>query len=156
MKEFFPALALPIAAVLVHTQSSIAADLVYKIELRETPLADVADDFAIGKPYQKEPSRSEWAVITVTQSTIVQIKQATRLSKPFGLHTWIDHAVTAVRVCKGTSRDLKNCTVYTQNTFTLPKGSSVKDFIVDFRFTEDNVVQQRSVQVPRNRLPEEL
>ena len=160
MKKVLFALALvtPIALAQLQVTPAQAAEVTYKIELREIAQPADNDTFAIGQGFKKDRGRSEWAVVSVIDQTTVKLRHATRVSKMFGLSNWFDHKVTAIRMCQGESFDTndtkKDCTIHKGDTVKLPKGKTVHDMTFDVKFTEGGIPYTRSVQVSEDRTPE--
>ena len=159
MKKVLLSLALltPIA-IASFQPTAQAADVTYKIELREISQPADNDTFAIANGFKKDRGRSEWAVVNITDSTTVKLRHATRIANFIGISNWHDHKVTAVRMCLGESFDTndtkKDCTIHKGDTVKLPKGKTVHDVTFDIKFTEGGIPYTRSVQVSEDRTPE--
>ncbi len=121
---------------------------VYKVELKEA--AQAASSLS-GEPFKRVRGQSEWAVLTLNEPNVVQLKQMRRLANSYGISKWFENSVTQILACPIASGD---CSTITGNRFEIPKNKTVKDFRFEFQFVEDNVQQVRSVQVPGDRLPE--
>ncbi len=123
---------------------------VYKIELKET---EQRTSSLSGERLKKVRGQSEWAVLTLNEPNVVQLKQMRRLANSYGISKWFENSVTTIVACP-----IKTgaCRTLTGNRFEIPKNKTVKDFRFEFQFVEDNVEQVRSVQVPSDRLPETI
>jgi hypothetical protein len=122
---------------------------VYKIELKETA-AQGASSLS-GERLKKVRGQSEWAVLTLNEPNVVQLKHMRRLANSYGISKWFENSVTTILACPITTG---NCTTMTGNRFEIPKNKTVKDFRFEFQFLADRTQQVRSVQVPSDRLPE--
>jgi hypothetical protein len=128
---------------------SAMATEVYKVELREAS-AQTSSSLS-GEPFKKVRGQSEWAVLTLNEPNVVQLKHMRRLANSYGISQWFENSVTQILACPIASGA---CSTMTGNRFEVPKNKTVKDFRFEFQFVEENVQQVRSVQVPSDRLPE--
>jgi hypothetical protein len=122
---------------------------VYKIELKEN--ANQGASSLSGEPLKKVRGQSEWAVLTLNEPNVVQLKHMRRLANSYGISKWFENSVTTILACPIATG---NCTTMTGNRFEIPKNKTVKDFRFEFQFLEEKTEQVRSVQVPSDRLPE--
>lgn len=141
----FVGLCLTIAA-----PSAMATD-VYKIELKETSTQTTPT--LSGEPLKKVRGQSEWAVLTINEPNVVQFKHMKRLANSYGISKWVENSVTTILACPIASG---NCSTIVGSRFEIPKNKTVKDFRFEFQFVEDKVEQVRLVQVPSDRLPEQV
>jgi len=137
--------------MLLQANAAIAGDKIYKIEIRET---NATSQTLEGETYKKIRGRSEWAVLTVNEVENVQLKYKIRTTNSYGVSTWSDNVVTALNVCPVMDQR-SACMGLKADRFTMPKGSSVKDFRFEFQVQENNGSQVRFVQVPRDFIAEE-
>ncbi len=121
---------------------------VYKVELRE---ASETPSKLSGERFKKVRGQSEWAVLTLNEPNVVQLKQMKRLANSYGISKWFENSVTQIFACPIVSGD---CSTVIGNRFEIPKNKTVKDFRFEFQFIEENMEQVRSVQVPSDRLAE--
>ena len=138
--------------IVLQANAAIAGNKIYKIKLEETKATPQTLE---GESYKKIRGRSEWAVLTVNDVGIVQLKQMIRTTQSYGVSTWSDHLVTALNVCLVVMDQRSTCVGLKGDRFTLPKGNSVKDFQFEFQVQENNGSQVRFVQVPRDFIAEE-
>ena len=137
--------------MLVQANAAIAGDKIYKIELKGT---DSTAQTLEGEGYKKIRGRSEWAVLTVNEVGMIQLKHMVRTTQSYGVSTWSNNVVTALNVCP-ISNQPRDCTNLKGDRFTMPKGHSVKDFQFELQTIEDDRSQVRFVQVPQNFIAEE-
>jgi hypothetical protein len=158
MKKLILSIAVLLPISLLSTIAAQAAEVTYKIELREISQPVDNDLFAIANGFKKDRGRSEWAVVDITDNTTVKLRHATRVSNMIGMSNWFDHKVTAIRMCRGEASDVndtkKDCTIHKGDTVKLPTGKTIHDVTFDIKFTEGGVPYTRSVQVSDDRIPE--
>jgi hypothetical protein len=138
--------------IVLQANAAIAGDKIYKIEIRQT---NATSHTLEGESYKKIRGRSEWAVLTVNDVGIVQLKQMIRTTQSYGVSTWSDHLVTALNVCPVIDRR-SACVGLKGDRFILPKGNSIKDFQFEFQIKEDHRFHVRFVKVPADFIAEEL
>ncbi len=138
--------------MVLQANAAIAGDKIYKIEIRQTKATSHTLE---GESYKKIRGRSEWAVLTVNDVGIVQLKQMIRTTQSYGVSTWSDHVVAALNVCPVIDKR-SACVGLKGDLFTLPKGNSIKDFQFEFQIKEDHRSHVRFVQVPPDFMAEEL
>lgn len=105
-------------------------------------------------PIPVDTSRQEWIVIAVDGRKI-QIRHSTSVANFVGMRSWYDHPATLIRLCVEEGFEHKNCRTTKGDIATLPKGRSIYDMGIDFKYVESGVVVARSLQLSSDLKPEE-
>jgi hypothetical protein len=105
-------------------------------------------------PIPVDTSRQEWIVITVNGQK-VQIRHSTTVANFIGMRSWYDHPATLIRLCIEEGFEHKNCQTTKGDTAILPKGKTIYDMGVDFKYVESGVVVTRNFQLSSDFKPEE-
>jgi len=102
-----------------------------------------------------DTNRAEWVVVTVNGKK-VKLLHSTNIATTVGLRNWYDHPVTLIRMCLAEDFDAKNCKVTQGDEAELPKGKSIYDVSIDFKFIESDLVVTRSFQISKDTKPIEI
>ncbi len=100
-------------------------------------------------------ANEEWAVIKVKDGKEFKIYHSTLLAnKTWGTRQWFDHPVTAMRVCQTDGFEKKDCQVIESDTMTMPKGMSIHNLSIDFKYSESGQSFTKNVTVAKDAKPE--
>jgi sulfur carrier protein ThiS len=136
--------------ILVALQIPAQAVEVFKLQV-------VSDGHSGTVPFTPIPvdtSRQEWIVITVNGRK-VQIRHSTTVANFVGMRSWFDHPATLIRLCVEEGFEHKNCQTTKGDTATLPKGKTIYDMGIDFKYVEGGVVVTRNFQLSPDFKPEQ-
>jgi hypothetical protein len=138
----------PIFIVIALSTPTLAAD-VYKLQV----VSDGRSGTLPFTPIPVDTSRQEWVVITVNGRK-VQIRHTTTVANFVGMRSWYDHPATLIRLCVEEGFEHKNCQTTKGDIATLPKGKTIYDMGVDFKYEEGGVVVTRNFQLSPDFKPE--
>lgn len=138
-----------------QAQSAIA-DQIYKIELKNFSASLPPSSFP-GEPLKKVRGQTEWAMLTVRDSGVVELRHLIRVTQKSSIVSeWFENPVLQLRACPIAPSP---CIQKSGHRFEIPNGKTVKDFRFEFQSSNNHNLDKtvelvRSVQVPRDRLPE--
>jgi hypothetical protein len=100
-------------------------------------------------------ANEEWAVIKVKDGKEFKIYHSTLLAnKTWGTRQWFDHPVTAMKVCQTDGFEKKDCQVVESDTMVMPKGMSIHNLSIDFKYSESGQSFTKNVTVAKDAKPE--
>jgi hypothetical protein len=100
-------------------------------------------------------ANEEWAVIRVKDGREFKIYHSTLLvNKTWGTRQWFDHPVTAMKVCLTDGFEKKDCQVVESDTMKMPKGMSIHNLSIDFKYSESGRSFTKNVTVAKDAKPE--
>lgn len=129
--------------------------LVYKVRIRDAAVGNALQN-SIFSP--GDADREEWFRLTVDNGNLVSILHSTNIMNKFwGNRTWYDHQTSAIRACKANlfEVDKTSCITSESDKITLPQGSTIYDYSFDVRYEEGGVVSVKSLQLSKDRQPDE-
>jgi hypothetical protein len=132
------------ACLLLTAAAPVQAQQVYKLQVASAGGSNTIIPLPI--PIPIDTSRQEWLVIQVDGQK-VKIRHTTSIANFVGLRTWHDHPATMIRLCDGNGFELKNCKTTQGDTATLPKGKSIYDVVIDFKYVEGGLTLNKTFQL---------
>lgn len=103
-----------------------------------------------------DSDREESARVAV-QGDNVTVLHATNIKDKFwGTRTWYDHKPTVMRICPANAFDDKGCKTIESDTFVMESDKVVSNYSIDFKFVESGELRTRSIQVEKDRKPDEI
>jgi hypothetical protein len=99
-------------------------------------------------------ANEEWAVIKVKGREFKIYHSTLLVNKTWGSRQWFDHPVTAMKVCLTDGFEKKDCQVIESDTMTMPKGISIHNLSIDFKYSESGRSFTKNITVAKDAKPE--